>query len=267
MARTLRLNNESLGKTAEYALCIALNTPYCGTFNYSIEEANTLARRFQDNTNIMERFGGYVHSGNKCPITGIRNPPYDFIHPNDPTKILSVKTIMRAKDKCYPICPSVIGQPSRLRFKQLFGLAQDASDAEMKQHIMDNLRTMLTDYFSHTFEHKGDGHEISSAASSSIEMPILFYHKELNKCMIIDANKHNSISWTSFQYQFTHIANNRDWTESTTVSIVNTEDQNQTRGKPIGEFQFHNNRTSVKFRFKLRNVLDIFPEHFTVDEW
>lgn len=233
---------EDLGKTAEYAICLALNTPFVGVFKYDVSQAERLANRFQQNSQLLTRFQGCIHSGARCPISGKINPPYDFLHPSNHMTKLSVKTIKT--DSSFKICPQEIGQPSRQKFAQHFDIEPTVEN--IKTFIETNPSTMMEQYFKYTFG-----------------SPILFYHEKQDLCMFIEQDSSNSfIPWNTFEYQFSHLKKLVSWNESTTISIV--KDGNAIT---IGEFQVHNHRNCVKFRFSLKNILSLFGEYFKVDKW
>ena len=69
------------------------------------------------------------------------------------------------------------------------------------------------------------------------------------------------IPWTSFEYVFSHIQKNKLWNESTTIFIRKRDGP---LSKALGEFQVHNHRDCIKFRFDLQTVLNEFPEYFDI---
>jgi len=64
-----------------------------------------------------------------------------------------------------------------------------------------------------------------------------------------------TIDWSNHIVQFIHILKGKSWNESTTIKINN---------KTIGEFQIHNHRDCIKFRWAFENLLDIFKDHFDI---
>lgn len=143
---------------------------------------------------------------------------------------LSVKT---TKDG-WKICPQVLGQPSRATFCPAFNLPLNASNEQIKSHIEHNVKKMMPRYIETTFH-----------------CPILFYSEKTNICWII--NLIENPDWESATYTFTR--QGTEWNESSTLKIGT---------KTIGEFQIHNHRNCIKFRWDLNGLLQTFPTCFTV---
>ena len=112
----------------------------------------------------------------------------------------------------------------------------------IKQFILQNPATLMQKYFEHTFH-----------------IPMLFYHQKKDICMHIVLKDDIQIPWTTFEYVFSHIQKNKPWNESTTVFI---RKKDALLSKALGEFQVHNHRDCIKFRFDLQTVLNEFPEYF-----
>lgn len=237
---------EDLGKIAEYATCLALNTHYVTSkpFPYCTNTAFQLADRFSQNPRFIERFTGYLHSGHKCPVYGTYNPPYDFIHPVYTNLRLSVKTTKNSTR--HKISPQVIGQSSINKFKMDFEIPMIARKSEVKRYIENGVGLMLKKYYENTFH-----------------CPVLFYHQKLDECKLVEPMYNVEIDWTSLQYEFSHIKRGSAWKESTSLFIL----KDGVSTKSMGEFQIHNNRDCVKFRFVLNTVLDVFPASFYVESW
>lgn len=218
MAIPKRLMTEDLGKTAEYAICLLLNTPFGGTFKYPLARAERLRDRL---TPALPRLTGFKH-------TGRTSNEYDFQNAETGGR-LSVKT---TKGSAWKVCPQNIGQTTKKRFCEAFSLALGDSPA-IKAFIRENLPTLLNTYMERTFH-----------------CPMLFYNESSDTCLFIEIKE--PISWALKPLT---LSRNADWNESTTLKID---------GRTIGEFQIHNHRDGVKFRFDLKNLLHVFPEHFTV---
>ena len=229
-----------LGLIGEYAAALTIKTPYKGNCSSIMGPGKYLSNRFSQNARMSHDFQGCVHSGSQCPITNIHNPPYDFINPNDITRGLNVKTVLN--NELYKITPGRIGQPSERRFCQLFGLEEPS---QIKEYIQMNPHILLDEYFKNAFEY-----------------PILIYHAKHDHCLLIKRNPHTFILWDRFSYEFSHQRRETDW-KSSTLSIV----RHGFASSPIGEFQLHNQRNCVKFRFSIRQLLLYFPEYFIVEHW
>ena len=167
--------------------------------------------------------------------TAANGSRYDFSDMND--KPLSAKS----SKKDGMICPQVIGQPTKKKFCEYFKLPAESTNDEIREYILSNYRDMLTEYFSFTFD-----------------CPIVYYNKKGEKLMYIRTKK--DIEWWDFEYQFTHIMKNKKWEESTTLKI------NKGGLVSIGEFQVHNHRNGIKFRWSFENILKLFPDNFDILE-
>jgi len=230
-----------LGPIGEYATAFALQTPYRGSYTSHMGPVEYLSTRFSQNPALYPEFEGCLHSGLQCPITNVNNPPYDFIHPEDNTHGLNVKTVVN--NKLYKIAPGRIGQPSVQRFCKLFGL-EDPS--QMKEYIQTNPHILLDAYFKNAFEY-----------------PLLLYDAKRDHCLLLRRAPQTFVPWDRFSYGFSHQRNKIDWNESSSLSVI----RHGIASSPIGEFQIHSHRNCVKFRFSIRNLLLYFPEYFLVEHW
>lgn len=239
----IKKNNAELGIITEYAVCLVLNTPYISNSAniYSKRDIYKVADRIQSNKYFVDKFQGYKHSGNKCPITNKSFPPYDFINPQNITERLSVKTVKN--NPIYKITPQVIGQPCESTFRCNFEVIQSTN---IRDFVEQNIETMIKSYFNNTFH-----------------CPILFYHQKNDECKLIEQNMNMQIDWQNFSYDFSHIKRGKNWNRSTTVFLV----KNGIPTKSIGEFQIHNTRDCITFRFSLNTILNNFNDNLCINEW
>ena len=63
------------------------------------------------------------------------------------------------------------------------------------------------------------------------------------------------IDWNDYEILFSHNKKKNQWNESTTISINNIS---------IGEFQVHNHRDCIKFRWTFENLLKLFSSCFVI---
>lgn len=152
---------------------------------------------------------------------------YDFVHTDG--VYLSAKTTKRDGK----VCPQEIGQPSKKKFCHHFKLG-DVNTEQIKSYITENVYSMLDEYIARTFE-----------------CPIIYYNKSKNELLFVKLKE--KINWTNIT--FSHVIKNKAWNESTTIKIDNTS---------IGEFQIHNHRDGIKFRWSFKNMLNLFKDHFDV---
>jgi len=152
--------------------------------------------------------------------------PIDFTSTENPEVKLSAKTC-KHNDK---VCPQVIGQPSKKKFCEYFDLDTNSTLDEIKTYIEENVQTMLYKYFQHTFD-----------------QPILYYNQ--HKDLVLFVKTMTYIDWNDYEVEFSHRLKLKEWNESTTIRI---------EGVTIGEFQIHNHRDSIKFRWCFENMLNKF---------
>jgi hypothetical protein len=95
---------------------------------------------------------------------------------------------------------------------------------------------MLDKYFEYTFD-----------------CPIIYYNQQQNICLLI--KKREEINWTKYPLAFSHILKGKEWNESSSISI---------NGITLGEFQVHNHRDNIKFRWNLLNLIKMFESNFEV---
>ena len=221
---TNKVLTEDLGKIFEMAICLYYEIDYDGHYKYSLQEAQILKNKLSNLKSV------FPYNIKHCAKGGSK---YDFECIDDPTIHLSAKTTK----KDGKVCPQVIGQPSRKKFCEFFDLdVHNVSLEQIKLYIINNIAHMLTVYCTHTFD-----------------CPLLYYNKHSNLLAFIVYKEH--INWSNSTIQFSHNIKNKLWNESSSISI---------NGVTIGEFQVHNNRDSIKFRWCFEKLLAMFGQHFTI---
>ena len=209
---------EDLGKIFEMAICLLYETPFDGKFKYSMLKAELIKDKI---INLKEIFPY------KLIHTAKNGARYDFTGAADSNEIkLSAKTTK----KDYKVCPQVIGQPSKKKFCEHFGVDTLSSNDQIKEYIVANIEKLLQSYFEYTFD-----------------CPILYYNEGKNVLWFI--KKIKNIDWNNCIIEFSHIKKNKLWNESSSITI---------NGYSMGEFQVHNHRDNIKFRWNLGNLLYCF---------
>jgi hypothetical protein len=222
---------EDLGKKFEMGICMLYGIEYDGKYKYSMEDAEKLKDRLTNLTNVFPH---------KLKHTAKNGSQYDFTGEEDETIKLSAKTTK----KDGKVCPQVIGQPSKKKFCEFFNVDINFTLEQIKEYIEANVDKMLNIYFDLTFD-----------------CPILYYNQKRDVLQLVkltnaNANgEHQKINWSELIIEFSHKKKNKAWGESSTISINNVT---------IGEFQVHNNRDCIKFRWVFENLLKIFPNIFEV---
>lgn len=164
--------------------------------------------------------------------TAEKGNKYDFTGLELPEIKLSAKTTK----KDGKVCPQVIGQPSKKKFCQYFDIDQTLTLDQIKDYIQENLPNLLKIYFENTFD-----------------CAVIYYNEKSN--LIWFLNKIQDVAWENYAFEFSHVQNNKKWNESTTIKINNV---------PIGEFQVHNHRDCIKFRWCFENLVNMFSECFVI---
>lgn len=219
----LLVNNERLGKQFEMAICNRYNIPYEGKYKYDTTLSNHLNERL---SKLVELFPYNLRH------TASNGSRYDFTSLDDFNIKLSAKTTK----KDGKICPQVIGQPTKNKFCNFFGINVNSSSEEIKRYIETNLLEMLNVYAQHTFD-----------------CPIIYYNQNLDKLSFIVLK--NAINWIEQDVNFKHLVENAVWNESSIIRIKNVT---------IGEFQVHNHRNCIKFRWNFEKILILFANHFEI---
>jgi hypothetical protein len=215
---------EDLGKIFEMAICIEYNIPYDGKYKYSLEDAMKIKDKFHNKLKSV-----FPHNIKHIAKNGSQ---YDFVSITDSTKYLSAKTTK----KDGKVCPQVIGQPSKKKFCKHFNIDYDCDNAYIKYYIETNINTLLETYSTCTFD-----------------CPIVYYNKAKNRMLFVTLKE--NINWKNRDVVFSHNIKNKIWNESSSISIG---------GINIGEFQVHNHRDCIKFRWSFEKFIDLFKNNFEI---
>ena len=206
---------EDLGKIFEMAICLLYDTPYDGKYKYSMLKAEQLRDKM---THLKE---GFPHTLVHTAKNGAR---YDFTGEGD------IKLSAKTTKKDFKVCPQVIGQPSKKKFCEHFGIDTLMTNDQIKDYIQVNIKNLLKDYFEYTFS-----------------SPIVYYNEHKNILWLI--TKKQDIDFDDSVIEFSHIKKNKMWNESSSLYI---------NGLSTGEFQVHNHRDNIKFRWHLGNLMKSF---------
>ena len=214
---------EDLGKMFEMAICLLYEIEYDGKYKYSLEEANIIKERIYKLKDVFPyKIKHIAKNGNK----------YDFVSLDNEHINLSAKTTK----KDGKVCPQVIGQPSKKKFCEFFGIDLLSNLEQIKQYIQDNVNTLLNIYSLNTFD-----------------CPVVYYNK--NKNLLLFVKLKENINWTNCDIIFSHVIKNKKWNESSSIIINNNT---------IGEFQIHNHRDCIKFRWSFEKILNLFKDNFEI---
>lgn len=215
------VQTEDLGKKFEMGVCLLYGITYDGKYKYSMEEAEKLKDRISKLLTIFPY---------ELKHTAKNGSQYDFTGLNDESIKLSAKTTK----KDGKVAPQVIGQPSRKKFCDVFGIVDTSSLEEIKSYIEGNASSMLEKYFDTTFD-----------------CPIVYYNQNKDVLQLIRVI--NKVDWSSQAINFTKTG--AAWNESSSIKI----------GKvTIGEFQVHTHRDCIKFRWSFEKLIELFKDSFEI---
>ena len=165
---------------------------------------------------------------------GSKNTAVDF---NGLLEGKNVSISVKSNTSGNKVCPQTIGQTTKQGFCSHFGITSQ-SDDDIKQWILDHPNNLLREY------------------ANNLNICDIIVHVQATKSK--NAIYLKSISW----YKREHFEN-IDWMlgecvfTKKTVSAWNESSSIRFRNIPIGEFQIHNNRNNIKFRFNFRNLLKL----------
>jgi hypothetical protein len=112
---------------------------------------------------------------------------------------------------------------------------------QIKQYIQDNVNTLLNIY------------TLNIYTLNTFDCPVVYYNKDKNLLLFVKLK--DNINWTNYDITFSHIIKNKKWNESSSIIINNTT---------IGEFQIHNHRDCIKFRWSFEKILNLFKDNFEI---
>jgi hypothetical protein len=229
LLRIDQINNETIGITAEKAICDIFSIKYPSHLK---TRSSLQIQRELDNVIKMafEKIPKPIqHTGSSLGERGKKSKcSFDFILEGGYT--LSLKT---NKEK---ICPPEVGQPSATTCYEYFYPYIDGdkvTNDTFKNMVLNHIDKIIPIYVTHLFDSDY----------------LLWIHKNKDKWIydIFDKNTAKNIIWIKDKFSFTK-PNIDEWYESNTVKYDNIT---------IGEFQVHSHRNCFKFRFNMKNLKNI----------
>ncbi len=225
------INNETVGISIENAICKMYNLERPDHLekrsDKSIEKdaKNVIKDAFKNMPKPIE----YV--GNKTGARGGRSKsPVDFLleYNND----LSLKTNIKGK-----VCPPEIGQPSIETFKNHFAYLIENLDefdsSSFKKLAINSTDKLMNEYLKYLLDCDY----------------LLWIYKNGKKFKYKILTKDLNFVFKAGKFKFTR--DEKNWNESTTVKYD---------GITIGEFQVHKGRNSLKFRFDMKNLIELLEK-------
>ncbi len=230
--KVIKQNNESLGMSAEGAICEYFNIEMPKSFESRVVPAyvKMLMPVVADAFKSLPK--AIAHTGSTAGDRGEQSKcSYDFILEGN--KTLSLKT-----NKGKMICPPEVGQPGSktclLYFAEFFPEGtRDITRDDFKTMVLENIERIMPIYVQHLFD--------SDWLLWIYEEKGGFNHKEICKDDI------KEFAWKKDNFSFTKNTI-EEWNESNTVKYD---------GLSVGAFQVHQNRNCFKYRFNMPNLLKI----------
>ena len=220
-----RVKTEDTGHIFEMAICLTLKIEYIGKFKYSMNKAEELSSH-------MSKLHEYVTEPLVHTASG--QGKYDFTGD-------TIKLSAKSNKKGHKIAPQSIGQTTKNKFCKAFGFSNEIDNQELKSQIIQNIKNMLGLYIENTFD-----------------CPILYYHEKDATITLIKYDNNTPIDWNNQKIHFTQ--SDISWKEGNTVKV----EAESGLINPIGEFQFHNHRNCIKFRWDIKNLIDSFSNSFII---
>ena len=229
------VNNETFGMSAEIAICKVYKCENMPDENRG--DKDMIDKLIKVITENKEKFGF-----KKLEYTGEKGCTVDF-KDTELNKTISIKTNLKNSDR---ICPQEIGQCTKQKFKEKLYLKilnvddpyNEIDDKKIKEFILTHPKTLLPLYFDKLFccdilihiKPFKDTYEIKIIKKENLKISKL---KEIFKNEVFEFSKDKV----------------ENWYESSTLYIK------QEKRLSIGEFQIHEHRNCIKFRFNFKNLL------------
>ena len=228
----VKYTTETLGISTEAAICEIFNLEKPDSFatRESRKYINDLKPVLRDAFKNMPT--AIEHSGStQGERGGVSKCSYDFVLEGNLT--LSVKS-----NKGKMVCPPEVGQPGAetcfLYFSKFLPKGtEEITKTNFKEMVYEHIHELIPIYVDHLFD--------SDWLVWVYEVNDGYEHKEISRNKIMD------YEWKREKFTFTRPTIEK-WNESNTVKYD---------GISIGEFQVHNNRNCYKFRFNMKNLLDM----------
>ena len=229
----VRYNNETLGISTEATICEVFNIRKPDSFSTRASRTYINVLKPVIEQAFVNMPPAIEHSGSTGGERGGQSKcSYDFVLDGNFT--LSVKS-----NKGKMVCPPEVGQPGAETCLMYFsdylpeGTTEENLKINFKQMVFDRIDEIMPIYVNHLFD--------SDWLLWVYETKDGFEHKEISRTQIMD------FEWKKEKFTFTK-QSIEEWYESNTVKYD---------GTTIGEFQVHNNRNSYKFRFNMKNLLEM----------
>lgn len=230
--KIVKQNNESLGMSAEGAICDLFNIQKPKSFETRVIPTYVQKLMPVIKEAFKELPDAISHTGSTSGERGEQSKcSYDFVLEGNQT--MSLKT-----NKGKMVCPPEVGQPGSktclLYFNEFFSEGtEEVTRNAFKLMVLNNIEKIMPIYVEHLFD--------------SDWLLWIYEEKDTYKYRAINKNDIKEFIWKRDKFSFTK-STIVEWNESNTVKY---------NGISVGEFQVHTNRNCYKFRFNMKNLLDI----------
>lgn len=241
MEKDNKLNNEVVGISAELAIAeyCNINIPEDYRKRGSREIIDMIKKSIIEDDKIKD-FKNVVFVGSKKGERGKQSKSSIDFYAEIKGNIVSV-SVKSNIDTGSKVCPPELGQPCIATFNELYteprGLNPIESGEEFKKIVFEQIDELLQEYLKRLF----------------VTDYIFHFQKIKEKYHLVIVESKIS---KDFKFDKKHITFTKptieDWNESNTVKY---------NGKTIGEFQVHNNRGSLKFRFNFKTLLELIKNY------
>ncbi len=230
--KIVKQNNESLGMSAEGAICdyFSLEKPKSFDTRVVLSYVQKLRPVIEAAFNEMPPAIG--HTGSTGGARGEQSKcSYDFVLRGNQT--MSLKT-----NKGKMVCPPEVGQPGAKTCLLYFGSffpegTEEITREDFKSMVLGNIEKIIPIYVEHLFD--------------SDWLFWIYQDGDEYRYKVINKEDVKEYVWEKERFSFTK-STIGEWNESNTVKY---------KGVSIGEFQVHTNRNCYKFRFNMTNLIEL----------
>jgi len=224
-------NNESLGMTAEFIICELAGLP-----------AEHLRSRIH--APLIPVIRPTLEAAlERLPVVTAHEGGFSDIDFQTATGTLSVKTNHSLKST--KVAPQRCGQPSARTFTQFFLDFFDERElvagvvprSVMKARVQERIDEFIPIYVKNLFD---------------CDHTLWLWAEPAPGYRIFERASLDDVHWELDRFTFT--VSPEEWNESCTVKYL---PRGESKPRSIGEFQIHNNRDNYKFRFIMKNLIDL----------
>lgn len=240
MEKDNKINNEVVGISAELAIAEYFNINIPEKYRKrGSKEVIDVIKNSINKDNKLNKFRNISFVGSERGERGKQSKSsIDFYAEIEEIKVsISVKSNI---DKGSKVCPPELGQPCLSTFNELYAIPRGIelkNGQDFKRIVFEQIDELLQEYLRRLF------------------VTDYIFHFQKNKekydLLIVESKATQNFKFDKKLITFTK-PTIEEWNESNTVKY---------NGKTIGEFQVHNNRGSLKFRFNFKSLLELIKDY------